>query len=89
MLLHAEPHPYAFGHRFANLFEVTVAQVEPQFDEGIARFYPRMSPCVATINALFKGHMLDDVGRMGKGKTLLDALHREDAMQRSGHGVER
>ena len=79
MFLRAEPHPYAFSHRFANLLEMSVAQVEPQFDEGIARFYPRMSPCVAAINTLFKGHVLDDVGRMGKWKALLDTLHGEDA----------
>ena len=88
MFLHAEPHSYAFSHRFANLLEMSVAQVEPQFDKGITRFNPRMSPCVAAINALFKGHMLDDVGRMCKWKALLDTLHGEDAAQRGRHGVE-
>ena len=89
MFLHTEPHSYALSHRLANLFKAAVAQVEPQFDKGITRFNPRMSPCVAAINALFKGHMLDDVGRMRKWKTLLDAFHGEDAAQRSRHGVER
>ena len=89
MFFHAESYPYALSHRFANLLEMSVAQVEPQFDEGIARFYLRMSLCVAAINALFKGHMLDDVGRMYKRKTLLDTLHGEDATQGGGHGVER
>ena len=88
MFLHAEPHSYALSHRLANLFKVAVAQVEPQFDKGITRFNPRMSPCVAALNAFFKGHMLDDVGWMGKGKALLDALHGEDAAQGGRHGVE-
>ena len=67
--------------------EIAIAQVQPEFFEGVLDFDPRMVPGVCFVEAFLVLYILDDVSWMSQGEGEFVTLHGEDAAQTVGRGL--